>query len=66
MEDLAFAELERRKRRDGLAAEAFVHFDTPLTLAHEEQALQDAGFSLVEVVGFLPGDDHTAMIRAQK
>ena len=66
VEDLAFAELERRKRRDGLAAEALVHFDTPLTLAHEKQALQDAGFSLVEVMGFLPGDDHTAMIRAQK
>lgn len=65
-EDLVFAECARRRARDGIAPDAFVHFDTPLTLSHEMQALQNAGFSTVECLGFLPGDDHTPMLRAIK
>lgn len=30
------------------------------------QALRDAGFARVECIGFLPGDNHTPMIRAVK
>lgn len=66
IEDLVFAESARRRARDGIAPEAFVHFDTPLTLSHEMQALRDAGFARVECIGFLPGDNHTPMIRAVK
>ena len=66
METLAFEECRRRRIRDGIPDGVFVHFDTPLTLEHECQALLDAGFPAVEVVGFLPGDDHTPMIRAVK
>ena len=66
IEDLAFAECARRRRRDGIPDGVFVHFDTPLTLEHELQALRDGGFSRVEVVGFLPEDDHTPMLRAVK
>ena len=64
MEDAAMAECARRRARDNVPADAFVHFDTPLTLAHEMQALESAGFSSVELLGFLEGDDHTAMLRA--
>ena len=28
------------------------------------QAMRDAGFARVELVGYLPEDDHTPMIRA--
>ncbi len=66
IEDLAFAECARKRRRDGIPDGVFVHFDTPLTLEHELQALRDGGFSRVEVVGFLPEDDHTPMLRAEK
>ena len=66
IEDLVFAEAARRRARDGIATDTFVHFDTPLTLAHELEALRAAGFSSVELVGFLACDDHTAMIRAVK
>lgn len=66
VEDLCFEECRRRRERDGIPPETFVHFDTPLTLAHEMQAMEEAGFSKVELVGFLPEDDHTAMIRAVK
>lgn len=64
IEKLCFDECQRRRNRDGVAPETFVNFDTPLTLEHEMQALREAGFLEVELVGFLPGDDHTAMIRA--
>lgn len=66
IEDLLFDEFARRRRRDGIPSDAYVHFDTPLTLEHELKAMRDAGFEVVELVGFLPEDDHTAMIRAGK
>lgn len=66
IEDLVFAESARRRKRDGIPADAFVHFDTPLTPEHEMQAMEDAGFSSVELVGFLPDDNHTAMILCTK
>lgn len=66
IEDLVFAECARRRRRDGIPEDVFVHFDTPLTLEHEMEAMRQAGFSRVELVGYLPGDDHTPMIRAVK
>ncbi|MCI8407363.1 MAG: class I SAM-dependent methyltransferase [Oscillospiraceae bacterium] len=64
IEDLVFAECRRRRERDGIPPEQFVHFDTPLTLEHELQTLRDGGFSTAELVGFLPQDQHTAMLRA--
>lgn len=64
MEELASAECRRRRRRDGIPDDVFVHFDTPLTLEHELQTLREAGFRSVELAGFLPGDDHTPMLRA--
>lgn len=66
IEDLTFSECRRRRLRDGIKDDVFVHFDTPLTLEHELEAIRTAGFNVVELVGFLPGDNHTAMIRAIK
>ena len=66
IEELTFAECARRRRRDGIGESVFVHFDTPLTLEHELQAIGEGGFSRVELLGFLPEDDHTPMIRAVK
>lgn len=64
IEDLNFKECARRRKRDGIPDDAFIHFDTPLTLEHELAAIKAGGFSNVECVGFLSGDNHTAMIRA--
>ena len=61
-----FTEAARRRERDRIPPDAFVHFDTPLTLEHEMDAMRDAGFYTVELVGFLPDDNHTAMIRCTK
>lgn len=66
MEELAFAECTRRRARDKVPEDAFVHFDTPLTLEHELDALRAGGFASVEVLGFLPPDDHTPLLRAVK
>jgi len=66
IEDLAFSEYNRRRLRDGIKDDVFVHFDTPLTLEHELNVIKSAGFNTVELVGFLPNDNHTAMIRAIK
>lgn len=45
-----FTELARLKMAEGIADDAFYHFDTPLTVGHETEALQKAGFSSVEVL----------------
>lgn len=49
-EQFYFNELHRLKHEQGIADNAFYHYDTPLTVAHETQALLDAGFSLVEEI----------------
>ena len=43
-------QLRQLKREQGIADGEFYHFDTPLTVAHERQALLAAGFSRVDVL----------------
>ena len=45
------AELVRLKAEQGISDGEFYHYDTPLTVEHETQALLDAGFSAVGVLG---------------
>ena len=44
------AELLRLKQERGIRDGAFYHFDTPLTVQHETEALRAAGFSSVTVL----------------
>lgn len=62
-ETLLRAECARRRARDGIPAEQFVHFDTPLTLPHELRLLQEAGFSACEAVDCIAG---ATFVRAVK
>lgn len=62
-EETFFAELTNLKAEQGITDDAFYHFDTPLTVQHEMDALWTAGFSSVEVLGNW-GATHT--IKAQK
>ena len=39
------------KEEQGICDNDFYHYDTPLTVPHETEALLDAGFSSVEVLG---------------
>ena len=57
------AELLAQKREQGIADDAFYHYDTPLTVAHETEALLAAGFSSVEVLG---NWESTYTLKAQK
>lgn len=66
IEELTFSECQRRRLRDGISQDTYVHFDTPLTLEHEMSAIKAAGFKTVELVGYLPHDNHTPVIRAIK
>ena len=45
-----FAELARLKAEQGAAPDALYHYDTPLTCAHEMEALSQGGFARVELV----------------
>ena len=45
------SELKRMKAEQGIADDEFYHYDTPLTVEHETQALKEAGFSSVEILG---------------
>ncbi len=45
------SELMRLKREQGLADGEFYHYDTPLTVPHETEALREGGFSEVRVMG---------------
>ena len=42
--------LEELKAEQGICDNEFYHYDTPLTVAHETQALLAAGFAAVEVL----------------
>lgn len=44
-------ELNRLKREQGLPDGEFYHYDTPLTVEHERQALLEAGFAQAEIMG---------------
>ena len=50
-EDFLQSELLRLKRQQGITDTEFYHFDTPLTVEHETEALLAAGFSRVEDLG---------------
>ena len=49
-EQAFFGELARLKAEQGITDDTFYHFDTPLTVEHETDALRAAGFSSVEVL----------------
>lgn len=57
------AELLRLKREQNLPDGAFYHYDTPLTVAHETEALLAAGFGSVAV---LNSWGHTYTLKASK
>ena len=44
------AELLRIKWEEGLQDDEFYHYDTPLTVEHEIEALEKGGFSHVEIL----------------
>lgn len=44
-------ELLRLKKEQGILGGEFYHYDTPLTVDHETQALLDAGFARVKILG---------------
>ena len=44
-------ELLRLKKEQGISDEEFYHYDTPLTVEHETEALREAGFEKIEVLG---------------
>lgn len=50
MEYEYFQTLEKLKREQGIHDDEFYHYDTPLTVGHEMQILQNAGFSDVSVL----------------
>ena len=55
-------ELLRLRAEQQLPPEVFYHFDTPLTLAHEQQALREAGFRTVQLLRTWGA---TAVLRAE-
>ena len=44
-------ELSRLKAEQGITDDEFYHYDTPLTVEHEIQALKEAGFSSARILG---------------
>ena len=66
MEELFFSECARRRKRDDIPDDVFVHFDTPLTIEHEIEAIKLGGFNDVEYLCREKERNGTAMIRAIK
>lgn len=62
-EEICLAEYERRRARDKIPETEFVHIDIPLTLEHEIQLIQSAGFTTVKT---LYQNGSTAILRAEK
>ena len=57
------AELQRLKREQNITDDEFYHFDTPLTVDHEKEALLAAGFADLTV---LKNWGHTYILKASK
>lgn len=53
----------QKRQQQGIPAEQFVHFDTPLTVEHEMALLQNAGFSKVEWIECIEG---ASFLRCEK
>jgi len=53
----------RKRKQSAIPAHCFVHFDIPLTLEHERELLQEAGFVIEKV---LDNPDNTTIITARK
>ena len=49
-ENLHRSTLTKLKAEQGITDNEFYHYDTPLTVAHETEALREAGFSSVEIL----------------
>lgn len=50
-EEIFFAkELLRIKKEEGITDDEFYHYDTPLTVQHEIEALRQSGFIMVEIL----------------
>ena len=49
-EEEYFRNLAQLKQEQGLPEDVFFHYDTPLTVEHETQALERAGFSEVRAM----------------
>lgn len=45
-----YQNLIQTKQKQGIVDDEFYHYDTPLTVQHETEALLDAGFSSVEIL----------------
>lgn len=58
-----FETLRRLKAGQGLSDDAFYHYDTPLTVAHELEALRSAGFTGCEILNRWGA---TCTVRAEK
>lgn len=56
-------ELLRLKKEQGICDNEFYHYDTPLTVEHEIEALREAGFAEIEVLGSWGA---TSTVRAKK
>lgn len=46
-----FHKLQALRKEQGFNGDKFYHFDTPLTVEHEVEALKSAGFSAVKILG---------------
>ncbi len=53
----------QKRAREGIPEGLFVHFDTPLTLEHETELLERAGFQAVEALACFDG---ATLIQARK
>ncbi|MBD5459344.1 MAG: class I SAM-dependent methyltransferase [Lachnospiraceae bacterium] len=62
-EELLRSVYMEKRRRFGIPEERFVHFDIPLTLVHELELLQSAGFRIAQM---LDEPDGVTIITAQK
>jgi hypothetical protein len=62
-EEELFRNLKQMKQEQGLPEDVFFHYDTPLTVEHESQALEKAGFSEIRV---MKNWGHTFTLLAKK
>ena len=63
MEKEYFRNLAALKKEQGLADDAFYHYDTPLTVEHETDVLRRAGFGKVRIMKQWGESTYTVLTR---
>lgn len=65
-EQLLMESCDRKRKKEGIPEDMFVHFDTPLTVEKEIGLIQNAGFGETELIASIAGASFIRAVKGEK